>query len=87
MRRPLAIALALLLSTLAACTGSSKERASADELPAGADLVAAAAAEMRTVTTARFAIKSEGSAIRDQVGGIGQEPRHPRGGGRDHQAG
>ncbi|WP_319463111.1 LppX_LprAFG lipoprotein [Micromonospora sp. RTP1Z1] len=61
MRRLLAIALALLLSALAACTGSSKGRASADALPAGADLVAAAAAEMRTVTTARFAIKSKGS--------------------------
>jgi lipoprotein LprG len=61
MRRPLAIALALLLSALAACTGSSNERASADELPAGADLVAKAASEMRAVTTARFTIKSEGS--------------------------
>ena len=60
MRRPLAIVLALLLSALAACTGSAKGRASADELPAGGDLVEAAATEMGTVTTARFVIKSEG---------------------------
>jgi lipoprotein LprG len=60
MRRPLA-ALAVLLSALAGCTtGTRTDRLSAVDLPAGPQLVSAAAAEMRGVTTARFAIESQG---------------------------
>jgi lipoprotein LprG len=61
MRRRVLLAsvVPMLLAGTAGCTGDKKE--TSGDLPAGDELVRAAAAEMRTVKTARFEITSDGT--------------------------
>jgi lipoprotein LprG len=75
------LALPLLLVALASCTGgeAAGDDPASTNLPAGADLVRQAAAEMRKVTTTRFELQTEGRV--DQVPVRGGEGRLTRTGG------